>query len=147
MENIIIQKAESKDVVILAQLAVQMWESPIQELQDGFCDLLCNEQAAVYLLYVDDKAVGFAQCQLRNDYVEGTSSSPVGYLEGIFVSEGYRKKGFAGKLLAKCEEWAAQQGCTEFASDCELDNDTSFAFHLAAGFTEANRVICFTKKI
>ncbi len=142
-----IQKAESKDAAILAQLAVQMWEYPIEELQDSFCNLLCNEQAAVYIVYVDNKAVGFAQCQLRNDYVEGTSSSPVGYLEGIFVSEGYRKKGFAGKLLTKCEEWAVQQGCTEFASDCELDNDTSLAFHLATGFTEANRVICFTKKI
>lgn len=142
-----IQKAESKDAVILAQLAVRMWEHPIQELQDDFCDLLCNEQAAVFILYVDDKAVGFAQCQLRNDYVEGTSSNPVGYLEGIFVSEDYRKRGFARKLLAKCEEWAAQQGCTEFASDCELENDTSLAFHLATGFTEANRVICFTKKM
>lgn len=147
MENIIIQKAESKDAAILAQLAVQMWEHPIQELEGDFCDLLCNEQAAVYILYIDDKAIGFAQCQLRNDYVEGTSSSPVGYLEGIFVSEGYRKRGFAKKLLDKCEEWAAQQGCTEFASDCELENDASLSFHLATGFTEANRVICFTKKI
>lgn len=147
MENIIIQKAELEDAVILAQLAVQMWEDSVSELQDGFCGLLRNEQAAVYIAYVDGKAVGFAQCQLRNDYVEGASSSPVGYLEGIFVLEGYRKRGFARKMLSKCEEWAAQQGCTEFASDCELGNDASLAFHLAAGFTEANRVICFAKKI
>ena len=91
--------------------------------------------------------VGFAQCGLRSDYVEGTESSPVGYLEGIFVKEQYRKQGYAKKLLAACEGWAKEQGCREFASDCELGNTGSFKFHMAMGFTEANRIICFTKRI
>lgn len=36
--------------------------------------------------------IGFAQCQLRCDYVEGTKTTPVGYLEGIFIKDGYRRK-------------------------------------------------------
>ncbi len=91
--------------------------------------------------------MGFAQCQLRHDYVEGTDSSPVGYLEGIFVKEAYRHKGYARELLRECEKWAAEQGCGAFASDCELGNEESLAFHLAAGFAEANRIICFTKEL
>lgn len=91
--------------------------------------------------------MGFAQCQLRRDYVEGTESSPVGYLEGIFVAEEYRHQGVARKLLAACEIWAKEQGCTEFASDCELANTASLRFHLNVGFQEANRIICFTKKL
>ena len=61
--------------------------------------------------YAEDKPIAFAQCQLRHDYVEGTESSPVGYLEGIFVSEGYRKKGCAAELLSECERWAKEKGC------------------------------------
>ena len=91
--------------------------------------------------------VGFAQCQLRHDYVEGTDSSPVGYLEGVFVEEAYRRQGCAKKLLAKCEKWAKENGCSEFASDCELDNEDSLKFHIKMGFVEANRIICFTKKL
>ena len=91
--------------------------------------------------------MGFAQCQLRHDYVEGTDSSPVGYLEGIYVIPSCRHRGIAGVLLAACERWAVKMGCTEFASDCELDNLESLAFHKSAGFTEANRIICFTKKL
>ena len=34
-----------------------------------------------------------------------------------------------------------------FASDCELGNGESLRFHLAMGFREANRVICFTKEL
>jgi len=85
--------------------------------------------------------------QLRHDYVEGTSTSPVGYLEGIYVRPAYRKQGMARKLVSACEAWAREKGCREFASDCLLDNRDSLAFHLALGFMEAGRIICFTKDL
>ena len=102
---------------------------------------------AVFLAWQDARPVGFAQCQLRHDYVEGTESSPVGYLEGIFIAESHRRQGVAKSLLAACEGWARERGCREFASDCQLDNVQSLQFHLNVGFKEANRIICFTKKI
>lgn len=59
----------------------------------------------------------------------------------------YRKQGVAKELLSACETWAKSKGCTEFASDCELENVHSLQFHLNVGFEEANRIICFTKKL
>ena len=38
----------------------------------------------------------------------------------------------------KCENWAREKRCIEFASDCELMNEESFRFHMAMGFEEAN---------
>lgn len=35
----------------------------------------------------------------------------------------------------------------EFAGDCELINEDSLKFHMALGFEEANRIICFRKDI
>lgn len=106
-----------------------------------------SENSEIFLCYDEENAIGFAVCSLRHDYVEGTNSSPVGYLEGIFVKEEYRNIGLAGKLLSTAEEWARGKGCTEFASDCELDNTVSLSFHLNVGFEEANRIICFKKKL
>jgi aminoglycoside 6'-N-acetyltransferase I len=106
-----------------------------------------KKEAAFFLAFAESAAIGFAQCQLRRDYVEGTESTPVGYLEGIYVTEGYRKQGIARALLQACEGWAKEQGCREFASDCELTNLESLKFHLNVGFEEANRIICFAKKI
>ncbi|MBO5034456.1 MAG: GNAT family N-acetyltransferase, partial [Oscillospiraceae bacterium] len=104
-------------------------------------------ECAVFFAAEEGFPIGFAQCQLRSDYVEGTGTSPVGYLEGIYVRPGSRRKGVARALLSACEGWAREQGCTEFASDCELKNENSAAFHLASGFAEANRIICFTKRL
>ena len=64
----------------------------------------------------------------------------------FIVKEEYRKRGLARDMLVACQKWAKEQGCTEFASDCELDNEDSLKFHLKMGFEEANRIICFTKK-
>ena len=146
--NLTICRAEKEDALTVAKLAIQMWEDNVlEELAEEFAELTGSSETAVFLGTVDGQAIGFAQCQLRHDYVEGTGTSPVGYLEGIFIEENYRKQGYAKQLLAACENWAREQGCTEFASDCELDNIGSLKFHLSLGFEEANRVICFTKKL
>ena len=143
-----IRQAQRGDLPAITGLASRLWpDATVPELEDSFSSLLSHSDAAVFLAFSNSQPVGFAQCQLRHDYVEGTDSSPVGYLEGIYVEELHRRRGFARLLLAACEVWAQEQGCTEFASDCELDNFDSFHFHLGLGFEEANRIICFTKKL
>ena len=143
-----IQKATQNDIRAIADLAVLMWTEPsVDDLAAEFSELLTKEDAQIFLKYEDGVPVGFAQCQLRHDYVEGTETTPVGYLEGIFVKEHCRNKGYAKELLNECETWAREKGCKEFASDCELVNDGSFQFHKAMNFKEANRIICFTKKL
>ncbi|MFC5464799.1 aminoglycoside 6'-N-acetyltransferase [Lederbergia graminis] len=143
-----ISQATLQNATEAAQLALLLWpDHTLQELVDEMEEFIQSEDSAVFLAFHDNEAIGFAHCQLRFDYVEGTSTSPVGYLEGIFVKDEFRKQGFARKLVLACEQWAREKGCTEFASDCELDNADSLKMHVKLGFDEANRIICFTKKI
>ena len=136
------------DINAAASLARKLWpDNEMDDLIAEFSEIISLENAAVFILEQDGRAVGFAQCQLRHDYVEGTEASPVGYLEGIFVEEKFRGRGHAVQLLEECEKWSRSMGCTEFASDCEVDNEMSLRFHLKHGFIEANRIICFAKKI
>ena len=143
-----IRKAAPEDSSDIARLARLLWpDHSLSELEAELAQLLTQRSAAVFLCLDEDSPVGFAQCQLRHDYVEGTDSSPVGYLEGVYVLEQYRRRSVARSLLAACEAWAAGRGCTEFASDCELQNTDSLRFHLGCGFHEANRIICLTKRL
>ncbi len=143
-----VQIATVKDCRVLAEMAVQMWDShTVDDLETEFAETLKSERSAIFIKYVNKLPIGFAQCGLRTDYVEGTQSSPVGYLEGIFMKADYRKQGCATELLLACENWAKDMGCTEFASDCELENTASIAFHSATGFEEANRIVCFKKNL
>ena len=139
-----IRKAQITDTETVAALMLALWpHHSMDEMRREAQTLLSDPNILIALC--DDRA--FAQCGLRHDYVEGAETSPVGYLEGVYVSPELRHQGVARALLDYCADWAKAQGCREFASDCELDNTDSLAFHLAAGFQEANRIICFVKKL
>ncbi len=143
-----IRRATQLEGDSVASLAALLWpDHAVEELAAEYAALLRDGDCAVFLASDGGEDVGFAQAELRHDYVEGTTTSPVGYLEGIFVREDHRRKGVARQLLRRCEAWARDKGCAEFASDCEFDNTDSLAFHLKAGFTEANRLVCFTKTL
>ncbi len=141
-------EAKEKDSKVLAKMAKEIWENDnILELEKEF-EKICNDKnSTCFIKYVEDNPVGFANVTLRHDYVEGTETSPVGYLEGIYVKENFRNRGYAKELVKSCEEWSKVRGCREFASDCLLNNVDSFKFHIAIGFTEANRIICFRKDL
>lgn len=142
------KKAAKSDLDAVVQMFGKLWpHHETDELKEEFAQLLLSEENAVFLGFVDGEPVAAAQCGLRHDYVEGTGSSPVGYLEGIYVEPGYRRQGIARQLCEACENWAMGMGCSEFASDCEIDNLDSFRFHMGLGFIEAGRIICFTKTL
>ena len=142
-----ILRAKQKHLAQAAILAAELWPDNTPEGLAAELEQLSPSEGAVFLAVEDGVTAGFAQCQLRHDYVEGTHTSPVGYLEGIYVRKDFRGRGLARALLSACEDWAREQGCSEFASDCAVDNTASISFHWRAGFDEAGRIVCFTKRL
>ena len=90
--------------------------------------------------------LGFAELSIRN-VVDGCSSDRVAYLEGWFVEESARRSGVGRALIIASEAWGRKQGCREFGSDSEIENDVSIAAHRALGFEETDRVVCFRKDL
>jgi aminoglycoside 6'-N-acetyltransferase I len=102
----------------------------------------------VRLAYTPDgSAVGFVEASQRVDYVNGTSTSPVAFLEGLYVEPSARRKGVARAFVAEVERWAAAQGCSELGSDSPIDNVTAHAAHRALGFEETERVVYFRRAV
>lgn len=93
------------------------------------------------------QAQGFAEAGLRHDYVNGASSSPVAFLEGIYVAPEFRGEGVARALVSVIQTWASALGCTELASDVLIDNADGLALHKALGFRETERVVYFIKAV
>jgi aminoglycoside 6'-N-acetyltransferase I len=149
MENeMTIRTAGLSDIPLVAQLQLMLWpEHTLEEMKSEMKRVITSPDGVVFISFINGIPAGFAECRLRHDYVEGTRTSPVGYLEGIFVRLEYRRQGIAWHLFQQCEKWAKDKGCSEFASDCEVINNESIAFHSKAGFHEVNRIVCYSKKI
>ena len=99
-------------------------------------------------LYMEtEEALGFLSLSLRHDYVEGTDSSPMAYIEGIYVKPNARHRGIASEMIFFAKQWAKEHGCRELASDCDVHDKDSEGFHKGVGFMEASRNIHFVMKL
>jgi len=136
----IVSVSETNEL-IWAQMCVELWSD------NTVADILQERTDNEFLYYINDQAAAFINLSLRHDYVEGTESSPVGYIEGIYVREEFRHRGIAKALVEFAKEWSRDHGCTELASDCIITNDVSRQFHNNVGFKEANTIVCFTMEV
>lgn len=109
--------------------------------------ILAHPDRLVLVAREDDAVVGFAEAAIRRDYVNGCETSPVGFVEGIYVMPDHRRHGVARALIAAVESWARERGLTELASDALLENVRSHAMHRGLGFAETERVVYFRKAL
>jgi aminoglycoside 6'-N-acetyltransferase I len=95
----------------------------------------------------DGGLAGFLEVGLRS-YADGCEAShPVGYVEGWYVVENWRRQGIGAELLRAAEDWARNQGCIEMASDTAIDNAVSQRAHEALGFEVAERSVLYRKTL
>jgi aminoglycoside 6'-N-acetyltransferase I len=100
-----------------------------------------------YIAEENDRPVGFIMLAKRRDYVEGTTTTPVGYVEGIFVEKQFRRKKIGKKLIDAAVSWCLKKGYQELGSDVKFSNKVSQKFHSKAGFTRSERLVHYVKKI
>jgi aminoglycoside 6'-N-acetyltransferase I len=105
------------------------------------------ERYAAFLIDVDDRTVAFAEASVRHEYVNGTSSSPVAFLEGLSVAPDAWRRGHARRLVEAVAAWGRALGCRELASDAHADNTAGILAHKAVGFEETERVVYFRKEL
>lgn len=146
-----IAMATAGDVEAWAALRVALW--PHHSLEDHRAELSrtflsgSGEAIAFIARNAANDAIGFAEATLRHDYVNGCSSSPVLFLEGIYVRPADRRNGIARSLCDAVAAWGKSLGCVEFGSDAPLENTASHALHAALGFAETQRVVFFRKPL
>ena len=128
-----IRKAEKSDIPVLAKLASLpgVWGGPEEELYEDFRELLDSEKDLVAVFEQNGEVIGFANIRLRSEYVAGTKSSPVAYLEGIAVFEEYRKKGIAREFLDFIEK---EFGPDRIRLEVEEDNENAISLYKKKGY-------------
>lgn len=145
--QIIVRHIHAEDREAWFNMRKGIWtEAPDDYLRFDMDSIFNNEDAAVFMAFVEGEPAGMIEVRLR-DYGEGCESSPVGYIEGWFVHPHFRGRGVAGVLVGAAEHWARTKGCTEMASDTWLDNESSIRAHLRAGYYEVERLVHFVKRL
>ena len=84
--------------------------------------------------------IGLVELSLRN-IVDGCLSTPVPYLEGLYLIGRERGKGSGARVLELLIQWCRKSGYSELATDTELENTRAQRFYRNLGFEETDRVV------
>ena len=140
--------ADSTNLKEWTELSLLLFpDSTFDEEFDLHKEILTLDNELGLLYRKDNLYVGFMNLSIRNDYVNGTDTSPVVFVEAIYVLPDYRKQGIGKEFIRYAENYAKQKGIMQLASDCFIDNTLSENFHKSCGFIEKERVICFVKSV
>jgi len=145
-----IRAATTADAETWLALRARLWPAtPLDEHRKEITQQLAEPGRFVALLAFDDdgSAVGFAEAALRVDPVNGCLTSPVAFLEGIYVEPAKQRHGIAGALCRAIERWAVSRGCSELGSDALVENAASDRFHRSIGFVPTERVVFYRKEL
>ncbi len=105
-----------------------------------------GSQFACFFAEHKSQSIGFIELTIR-PYVNGCDSSPVAFVEGIWVDEKFQKHGIGRALIKKAEEWAQSLSVKELASDTRIESEHSIHAHKSWGFEETERVVYFKKTL
>lgn len=129
------------------RMRCELFEMDAIECERETAEILANSRWAVFVAVLSTGDVAGCLEVFLREYAEGADSSPVGYLEGLYVAAEYRRHGIGAALVRAGEEWAASQGCTEIASDARIENAISIELHKRMGYQEVERQVCFLKRL
>ena len=154
MKQFHIRSARPADREPLAQLRRALWpESSAEDHSNELALILAGKAPGILpaTIFVaessDAELLGFLEAGLRSHADGCDPSRPVGYVEGWYVTETHRRHGMGAALLRAAEDWARKQGCTEMASDTQLENLLSQRAHASLGFHVAERSILYRKTL
>ena len=146
----VIERCSSLNQPGWLELRLALWPDATADEHRGYMAIsLAQPERYLQLMMYDERRqpLGFIEGSIRSDYVNGTGTSPVGFVEGVYVVPSRRRKGVARQLYAAIADWAKARGCRELASDALVDNEVSQRAHRALGFRETERVVYFTKAL
>jgi aminoglycoside 6'-N-acetyltransferase I len=148
--KVFIERCSSLDQPGWLELRRALWQDASADEHRGYMAIsLAQPERFLQLMMYDARRepVGFIEGSIRSDYVNGTESSPVGFVEGVYVVPAWRRQGVARQLFAAIGDWARARGCRELASDALLENEASQRAHRALGFRETERVVYFSRPL
>jgi aminoglycoside 6'-N-acetyltransferase I len=141
-----IRQAMESDYSSWIDMRKKLWpEAGFDELKE-LAHLVQSKDFVCYFAEVNGQIAGFIEVASR-PYANGCSSSPVAFVEGIWVDIAFQKQGIGRKLILKAEEWARSCGMKELGSDTRIESEHSIYAHTAWGFIETERVVYFCKML
>jgi aminoglycoside 6'-N-acetyltransferase I len=143
-----VRRCTPADIADWARLRHALWPGgSVEEHAAEIAAALPDDALRGWLAFDPEaRAIGFAELSIRH-YANGSTRSPVPFLEGIWIEPAHRRHGIGRRLIDHLSASCAAEGFVELCSDAEIANLASHHAHERWGFVETERVVYFRKPL
>jgi aminoglycoside 6'-N-acetyltransferase I len=146
--NITIREMTAADAAVWADMRHALWPFTTADENRRDIDNILSSDGTTGFVALDETGApaGFAEVAVR-PYANGCEETPVAFLEGIWVTPAFRRRGIGERMITHIGRFLSAMGYNELCSDALLDNTVSHDAHRSWGFTETERVVYFRKPL
>jgi aminoglycoside 6'-N-acetyltransferase I len=146
--DVTIRPMRASDRAVWAEMRAALWPDEVARVHAEDIDrILAGDGAWGFAAQLPDGVLaGFAELAIR-PYANGCETSPVPFLEGVWVSPQFRRQGIGRCLIEHIEAFVTARGFREIGSDSLLEDAPAHAAHRGWGFSETERVVYFRKDL
>src|SRR6187431_3763066 len=97
-----IERCQSLDQPGWLDFRLALWPDATADEHRAYMEISLGQPERFLQLVAYDLArqpLGFIEGSIRTDYVNGTETSPVGFVEGVYVAPPWRRQGIARLLF------------------------------------------------
>ncbi len=148
-ESYRIRTLSENDLAEWLRLRRLLWDGSSEDDHRGEMVEIIENQDSQFVIVADlgdGRLAGFLEASIRPQ-AEDCETENVGYLEGWYVEDGYRRAGIGRRMVEAAEKWARKKGCSEMASDAEVNNTASQRAHTSLGYAETSRLVHLRKEL
>ena len=106
-------------------------EDDYQKCRQFIKERLDNEQSNIFIVYINDKAVGFVQLYKLYHYIKLQKQW---LLSDLFVHPDYRGKGLSIALINRAKKWCDETNACGLMLETEKTNDIGNQLYPRCGF-------------
>lgn len=107
--------------------------SDIKLAENFIRDRLNNNESVIYVAFINDKPVGFAQVYPKYSSMRALKNW---ILNDLYVIEAYRKKGVASALIQSAMDFAKANNAQFVQLETQTDNYTAQSLYESVGFIQ-----------
>lgn len=109
----------------------------------GLIDSVARKDGVLMLALFDEEPIGFACAwkETDDDFLLQDNEREHAYISDLFIDEKYRRKGFAGLLIAAIEAEMRQRNCKRIRICCKTTNHAALNCYLSSGFSAYETIL------
>lgn len=143
-DAIVIRQIALSDANAAAELSAELgYPADVEAIGKRIDSVNSSKEHVVYVACISNRVAGWIDVGI----IHLLSTGAHGEIRGLVVASEYRSRGIGRKLVARAEQWVADQGITSMIVRSRISRQAAHRFYVREGYSMIKTSAVFSKQL